>query len=40
MEQKILPLSVLENLYIEAQAQGTSLNERGTGGLVRISAQK
>ena len=39
-EQKILPLSVLENLYIEAQAQGTSLNERGKGGLVRISAQK
>ena len=39
-EQKILPLSVIESLYIEAQAQGTSMNERGRGGLVRISAQK
>ena len=39
-EQKILPLSVIESLYIEVQAHGTSLNERGTGGLVRISAQK
>ena len=38
-EQKILPLNVLEGLYIEAQIQGTSLNERnerGRGGLVRI----
>ena len=42
-EQKILPLNVLEGLYIEAQIQGTSLNdrnERGRGGLVRISANR
>ena len=40
-EQNILPLKILEGLYIEAQAPGTSMNERmefGRGGLVRLTA--
>ena len=42
-EQKIMPLAVLESLYIESQIPGTTLNdrnERGRGGLVRIQATR
>ena len=42
-EQKVLPLAVLEALYIEAQIPGSSLNdrnERGRGGLIRIHATR
>ena len=42
-EQRILPLSVLEGLYIESQIKGTSMNEkneRGRGGLVRLVATR
>ena len=42
-EQRLLPLSVLEGLYIEAQRDGTSMNEkneRGRGGLVRLVATR
>ena len=39
-EQRLLPLSVLEGLYIEAQRSGTSKNERGRGGLVRLVATR
>ena len=42
-EQRLLPLSVLEGLYIEAQRSGTSMNEkneRGRGGLVRLVATR
>ena len=42
-EQRLLPLSVLEGLYIEAQKPGTSLNEkneRGRGGLIRLVATR
>ena len=40
-EKSLLPLSISEALYIEKQAQGTSLNEKnegGRGGLVRMVA--
>ena len=42
-EQKLLPLNIIEGLYIESQQPGTSLNERnenGRGGLVRIQATR
>ena len=42
-EQKILPLAVLESLYIESQIPRTTLsdrNERERGGLVRIQATR
>ena len=42
-EQRILPLSVLEGLYIDSQKPGTSLNEkneRGRGGLIRLVATR
>ena len=42
-EQRILPLSVLEGLYLEAQKPGTSINEkneRGRGGLIRLVATR
>ena len=40
-EKSLLPLSILESLYIEKQVKGTSINERnegGRGGLVRMVA--
>ena len=40
-ERGLLPLSVIEALYIEKQLEGTSLNEKnenGRGGLVRLRA--
>ena len=42
-ERGILPLSILEGLYIESQKEGTSMNERnesGRGGLVRLVAAR
>ena len=38
-EQKLLPLNVIESLYIEAQAPNTTMNkknEHGRGKLVRM----
>ena len=41
-ERSILPLSIIESLYIEAQVEGTSMNDRNEngrgGGLVRLTA--
>ena len=40
-ERSLLPLSILEGLYIEKQSPGTSINSRiesGRGGLVRLTA--
>ena len=42
-EQRILPLTILEALYIEAQVPGTTMNDRneyGRGQIVRISASR
>ena len=42
-EQKILPLKIIEGLYIEAQQEGTSMNDKnefGRGSLVRIQATR
>ena len=42
-EQKILPLKITEGLYIEAQVEGTSMNDKnefGRGSLVRIQATR
>ena len=42
-EQRILPLSVMEALYIESQSPGTTINEKnefGRGKLVRIVASR
>ena len=42
-ERKVLPLTIMEALYIEGQSPGTSLNERneyGRGSLVRIQAAR
>ena len=40
-EQRILPLTILEALFIESQVPGTTINDRneyGRGSIVRISA--
>ena len=40
-EKSLLPLSIVESLYIEKQIEGTSINEKnegGRGGLVRMVA--
>ena len=40
-EKTLLPLRILESLYIEGQAEGTTLNARnefGRGGLIRLEA--
>ena len=40
-ERSLLPLNILEALYIEKQSPGTSINSRmesGRGGLVRLTA--
>ena len=40
-EKALLPLSIVESLYIEKQIEGTSINEKnegGRGGLVRMVA--
>ena len=40
-ERKVLPLTIMEALYIEGQSPGTSINERneyGRGKLVRMVA--
>ena len=42
-DRSVLPLSILEALYIEKQIPGTSLNERnefGRGSIVRLSAER
>ena len=42
-ERNLLPLSIMEALYIEKQATGSSLNEKneyGRGKLVRIRATR
>ena len=42
-ESKILPLSIMEALYIEAQSPGSTMNERneyGRGSLVRMVASR
>ena len=42
-ERNLLPLSVLEGIYIEKQRMGTTMNERnenGRGGLVRLTATR
>ena len=42
-EQRLLPLTVLEALYIEAQVPGTTMNDRneyGRGNIVRIRASR
>ena len=42
-EQKLLPLNVIESLYIEAQAPNTTMNkknEHGRGKLVRMQATR
>ena len=42
-EKSIFPLTMLEGLHIEAQIEGTSLNERneyGRGKLVRLTATR
>ena len=42
-DRTVLPLSILEALWIEKQKPGTSLNERnefGRGSIIRISAER
>ena len=42
-EMNILPLTVLEALYIEKQREGTSMNEKneyGRGALIRLTAER
>ena len=42
-EQRLLPLTIMEALYIEQQVPGTSINDRnkyGRGNLVKISASR
>ena len=42
-ERNLLPLCILEGLYIERQIEGTSFNDRndaGRGDLVRLTAQR
>ena len=42
-ERNLLPLCVLEGLYIEKQQLGTTMNEKnesGRGGLVRLTATR
>ena len=42
-EQKLLPLCILEAIFIEKQIPKTSMNEKnewGHGGIVRLSAKK
>ena len=42
-ERRILPLTILEALYIEGQAKGTSFNDRneyGRGQIVRLTASR
>ena len=42
-ERTVLPLSILEALYIEKQVPGSSLNERnefGRGSIIRLSAER
>ena len=42
-EKNLLPLVVIESLFIEKQFKGKSMNEReenGRGGLVRLSAAR
>ena len=42
-EQRLLPLTILEALYIEAQVPGTTINDRneyGRGNLVRFTVSR
>ena len=42
-QKNILPLTVMEALYIEKQVRGTSLNEKnelGHGALIRLTAER
>ena len=43
IQMNILPLTVLEALYIEKQRDGTSINEKneyGRGALIRLTAER
>ena len=42
-QKNILPLTVMEALYIEKQQEGTSMNEKnefGRGALIRLTAER
>ena len=42
-QKNILPLTIMEALFIEKQIRGTSLNERneyGHGALIRLTAER